>query len=109
MSFRDVHFGACPVVAQPSYREEVILALPHLLLLDGLEVSEADVRSARDAKRAKVLAYNLRVEEIARNFEREMRAIELVPALLCCWFAFLRFLCLRFFRFCVCVCSFFPL
>ena len=38
VSLRDLHFGACPVTQLDGYRNAVLISLPQLMVLDGIEV-----------------------------------------------------------------------
>lgn len=38
VSLRDLHFGVCPVTQLDGYRNAVLLSLPQLMVLDGIEV-----------------------------------------------------------------------
>ena len=76
VSFRDVHFGACPVCLLDGYRNSVLIWLKQLRVLDGVEVTSDDRESAQDAYLQKVFQFNQRVEELQREHEREMHSIE---------------------------------
>jgi hypothetical protein len=76
VSFRDVHFGDCPVCLLDGYRNSVLIWLKQLRVLDGVEVTSDDRDSAQDAYLQKVFQFNQRVEELQREHEREMHGIE---------------------------------
>lgn len=76
VSFRDVHFGSCPVCDLRGYRTSVVLWLKKLHTLDGCEVTEEDRERAQDVYLGEVFEFNQKVEELQREYEREMHSIE---------------------------------
>ena len=75
-SFKDAHFGACPVASRDGYRDAVLCALRHVTKLDGAEVTRQDRAAARDAHLEHVLEFNERVDALAREHRRDAAAIE---------------------------------
>ncbi|KAJ1459627.1 hypothetical protein M885DRAFT_478875 [Pelagophyceae sp. CCMP2097] len=75
-SFKDVHFGACPVSARTGYRDAVLTALPQLRALDATEVTRQERAAARDAQLEHVFEFNERVDLLAREQRLESAAID---------------------------------
>lgn len=48
VSFDDPHFGACPLVDEPDYRETLLVSLPLLAALDGSPIAPEDRASAEE-------------------------------------------------------------
>ena len=54
----------------------MLIWLKQLRVLDGTEVRDADRESAQDAYLNQVMAFNQKVEEVQREHEREMAAVQ---------------------------------
>ena len=76
LNFIDLDHGSNPVVRAEGYREFVLCTLKTVRFLDNETVTARARSSAEELYVERVLAFNDRVDQIRRDNERELLAIE---------------------------------
>ncbi|KAJ8599886.1 hypothetical protein CTAYLR_002795 [Chrysophaeum taylorii] len=76
LSFKDAHFGACPISLRDGYRDAVVCAVPKLSSLDAREVSARDKAVARDAHLESVLEFHDKIDTLVQEHRKEAAELE---------------------------------
>lgn len=76
LSLVDADHGSNPVVRADGYTEFVLCTLKHVQRLDGEPISAKSRSVAEETYMQRVLAFNDRVDQVRRENERELLAIE---------------------------------
>jgi hypothetical protein len=77
LSLQDVHFGRCPIVDDPGYRNFCVCYLPQISYLDGVLLNPDHQKVALLSHAAEVGSYNDRIALVESTIKAEIHGVEL--------------------------------